>query len=84
MEKTLISLPDQLAVRMRSVITDRQRSKTITHLIEKEVEKRERLLYECALVVENDSALNKEMDEWNITLNDGLDDDESRRWHRCY
>lgn len=75
MEKILISLPDQLAARMRAVIPGRQRSKTITHLIEEEVEKRERLLYECALAVEKDSALKKEMEDWDITLNDGLDDE---------
>lgn len=75
MEKILISLPDQLAVRMRATIPPRQRSKIITHLIEEEIEKRERSLYECALAVEQDSDLHKEMTEWDITLRDGLNED---------
>lgn len=74
MEKILISLPDQLAVRMRATIPSRQRSKIFTHLIEEEIEKRERILYECALAVEKDNDLRQEMDEWNVTLNDGLND----------
>jgi len=75
MERVLISMTDQLAARLRAAIPARQRSKTITHLIEKEIEKRERLLYECALAVENDSALEKEMKDWDITLQDGLNDE---------
>lgn len=31
------------------------------------------ILYECALSIENDAELNKEMSEWDITLEDGLD-----------
>jgi hypothetical protein len=77
MEKVLISLPGQLVARMRATIPNRQRSKVITHLIEEEVEKRERTLYECALAVENDNALRQEMDEWNITLHDGLNEDKT-------
>lgn len=75
MEKILISLPDQLAVRMRATIPPRQRSKIITHLIEEEIEKRERSLYECALAVEQDSGLREEMTEWDITIRDGLNED---------
>jgi hypothetical protein len=75
MEKVLISIPDQLAVRMRAAIPQRQRSKIITHLIEREIEKRERLLYECALAVENDTNLRDEMSDWDVTLNDGLTED---------
>lgn len=75
MEKVLISLPDQLAIRMRAAIPVRQRSKTITHLIEAEVEKRERALYECAVAVEKDPALHEEMAEWDATLNDGLNNE---------
>jgi hypothetical protein len=75
MEKVLISLPDELAVRMRATIPQRQRSKTITYLIEKEVTKREQLLYECAVSVEKDTALHKEMVDWEITFEDGIDNE---------
>lgn len=72
MEKVLISLPDQLAVRMRATIPSRQRSKIITHLIEEEIERREHALYECALAVEQDASLREEMAEWDVTISDGL------------
>lgn len=75
MEKILISMPDQLAARMRWAIPARQRSKTITLLIEKEIEKREKALYECAAAVEKDSALHHEMKDWDVTLQDGLNDE---------
>lgn len=77
MEKILISLPNQLAARMRATIPPRQRSKVFTHLIEEEVEKRERALYECALAVENDTGLRSEMSDWEITLADGLSEEDA-------
>jgi metal-responsive CopG/Arc/MetJ family transcriptional regulator len=76
MEKVLISIPDQLVTRMKATIPARQRSKTIARLIEIEVARREKLLYECAAAVEKDSALNKEMEDWDIiTIQDGLEDE---------
>ncbi len=77
MEKVLISMPHQLVVRMKAVIPARQRSKTFTRLIEQEIRRREKALYECAVAVDKDAALQKEMKEWDVTLQDGLDDDES-------
>lgn len=75
MEKVLISLPDTLAARMRVMIPSRQRSKIIVCLIEKEITKREHLLYECAVAVEKDNNLRQEMEDWDVTLQDGLDDE---------
>jgi len=75
MNKVLISIPDQIASRMRAAIPQRQRSKVIAHLIEKEVEKREKALYQCALAVENDHELKEEMDDWDVTIKDGLHDE---------
>lgn len=75
MTKVLISVPDKLAMRMRAAIPPRQRSKIITHLIEKEVIRREQALYKCAAAVEKDAALNAEMQEWDTTLTDGLNDE---------
>jgi metal-responsive CopG/Arc/MetJ family transcriptional regulator len=70
MTKILISMPDQLAVRMRAAIPQRQRSKVIIKLIEAEIESRNNTLYECALAVEQDHKLNQEMKDWDITLQD--------------
>ena len=75
MNKVLISIPDQLAARMKAIIPQRQRSKIITNLIQKEVEKREKILYECAVAVENDVTLAHEMKDWDTTLQDGLNDE---------
>lgn len=75
MEKVLVSIPDVLIDRFRALIPARQRSKVIAYLIETEVEKREKALYECALALEKDEDLNKEMSEWDITLMDGLHDE---------
>ncbi|HAT1880082.1 TPA: hypothetical protein U5521_001484 [Legionella pneumophila] len=75
MNKVLISIPDQIASRMRAAIPQRQRSKVIAHLIEKEVERREKALYQCALAVENDQDLKEEMEDWNVTIQDGLHDE---------
>lgn len=76
MQKVLVSLPDQLAARMRATIPARQRSKVITHLIEDEITRRENSLYECALAVEKDEDLRREMDEWNVTISDGINEDD--------
>lgn len=74
-KKMLVSISDQLARRIHSMIPSGQRSAVITSLLEKELERRERLLYECALEVEQDEALHKEMAEWEVTVKDGLHDE---------
>ncbi len=73
MQKVLVSLPDDLASRMRAVIPNRQRSRVISEVLEKEVKKREKQLYRCAKSIETDDALNNEMSDWNITVGDGIE-----------
>jgi len=73
MQKILVSLPDNLATRMRSIIPDKQRSKVITKILEEEICRREQELYECAREVEKDEALNKEMLDWDATIGDGIE-----------
>jgi len=75
MSKVLISIPDDIASRMRTAIPQRQRSKVIVRLIEAEIERREQALYECALAVEKDESLNNEMSDWDLTLQDGLNNE---------
>ncbi len=75
MEKMLVSIPNDLANRFRTIIPARQRSKVISHLIEIEIKRREKTLYECALALDKDSELNKEMSDWNTTIKDGLNDE---------
>ena len=73
MQKVLVSLPDELAARMRATIPPRQRSKVLSKMLEDEIKRRESALYECALKVEADQSLNEEMDDWNTTVGDGID-----------
>ena len=68
-------MPGPLAARMKVAIPSRQRSKVIADLIEKEIERREKHLYDCAVAVENDQVLRNDMKEWNATLQDGLNDE---------
>jgi metal-responsive CopG/Arc/MetJ family transcriptional regulator len=71
--KVLVSLPDELYARMQAVIPPRQRSKVVGDLLEEEVRRRERELYECALAVEQDERLHAEMTDWDVTVADGIE-----------
>jgi hypothetical protein len=80
MHKVLISIPENLVDRFRAVVPARQRSKVISTLIAGEINKRENDLYACALAVETDNALKKEMRLWDITTGDGLEDLQDESW----
>lgn len=73
MQKILISLPDELASRMRFIIPDKTRSKVIATLLAHEIEKREHELYRIASEVEAERELNREMEEWSVTSGDGIE-----------
>ena len=75
--KMLISLPSELSSKFQTLIPRRQRSQVLCRLIEEEIVKREKALYDCALAVEKDDALNKELQDWSSTLNDGINNNES-------
>ena len=75
MEKVLISIPEQLATRMRATMPNRTRSKAIAKLIAQEVKRREHRLLKCAQKVEKDQQLNQEITLWDVTLSDGLEDE---------
>lgn len=61
MQKLLVTIPDSLYTRFRRAVPDRQRSRLVVELIEAELEKQEKLLYQAALAVEQDEELTKEM-----------------------
>ncbi len=75
MQKVLVSLPDDLAARMKRMIPARQRSRIIAKILEAEIAKREHALYQCACEVEADSALNNDMVDWEVTVGDGIEPD---------
>lgn len=73
MQKVLISIPDSILARLRVIVPDRQRSKFISTIVERELKKLERVLFQCALKVEQDKALNADMKDWDVTINDGIE-----------
>jgi len=75
MQKILISIPDDLAMRMRSAIPARKRSEVLTQLIEQEILHREEELKQCALAVEADELLEQEMKAWDTTVSDGINNE---------
>jgi len=72
-EKILVSLPEDLVKRMKAMIPSRKRSQVVKELLEAEIERRERALFECAKAVESDEALNRETAEWDVTTGDGIE-----------
>jgi len=71
----MFSLPDQILVRMRAIIPDRQRSKIIAVLLLAEIERREEMLYKSAMELEACEGLTEEMLDWDKNLGgDGLDE----------
>ncbi|MCS5707777.1 hypothetical protein CC99x_002540 [Candidatus Berkiella cookevillensis] len=76
MHKVLISMPEDVYVRMRASIPERQRSKVFTRLIESELAKQEEAIYQAALALEKDAAALIEVMEINKAFaNDGLEND---------
>jgi hypothetical protein len=73
MQKVLISLPDDLAARMKRMIPAKHRSRIIAEMLEAEIAKREQSLYQCACEVEADRDLNNEMNDWEVTVGDGME-----------
>jgi hypothetical protein len=77
MAQLLVDLPDELVQRLERTVPARQRNGFVQRLIEEalppEVDDDD-LLYQTALAVERDEALNAEMAEWEqATAGDGLD-----------
>jgi len=59
------------------MIPSRQRSRVIAEILESEINRREQALYQCAREVEADDALNNEMADWGVAVDDGI---ESESW----
>ena len=73
MSQLLIHLPDSLANRFRSIIPAKQRSKYIEKLLIEELKKTDLKLMASALALEKDVALNDLIDDFDITIGDGVD-----------
>jgi len=74
-KKVMFSLPNQLVARMKASIPQRERSKVLALLLEKEINEREQKLYLSAKELEENAGLRKEMVTWESEFDqDGLDD----------
>lgn len=73
--KVMFSFPDHLVSRMKAAIPQRERSKVLAVLLEKEISAREQSLYLCAKELEESSGLKEEMATWDNKFGqDGLED----------
>ena len=74
----LIRLPEEVASRFRSLVPARQRNKFLADLVAKAVADQESDLEKIAAAVtleeSNDRELQQELDDWQQTNADGLDD----------
>jgi hypothetical protein len=68
-----IDLPDDLAARFEATVPPWQRSRFITDLLEKALPETDEALYRLALEVEQDTSLNEDMADWDVTVADGLE-----------
>jgi len=76
MENKSTLMPDQPVPTKRAIKLDRQQNEIITQLLEKEVAKRERELYEYVVEAGKNKAPQRELhDNWEITFYDGSQDE---------
>lgn len=72
--KVMFSFPDKLVIRMKAAIPQRERSKVLAALLEREITKREQNLYACAKEFEESKGLKEEMAAWDREfIGDGLE-----------
>jgi metal-responsive CopG/Arc/MetJ family transcriptional regulator len=62
--RVTFSIPDLLAKKFQSVIPSRRRSQLISKLLSDELQKHEKSLEAACISANNDTILNKEIDEW--------------------
>ncbi|MFC1668024.1 hypothetical protein ACFL1T_01410 [Chlamydiota bacterium] len=67
-------IPEDVYHTLKVLIPARSRSKLVTRLLKEEIRRKEKALYQVAVEVENDVALNKEMEDWDETVADGAED----------
>ena len=68
-----LSIPETVARRFRASVPQRQRSRLVTALLEKELAKQEGSLAEACLAANRDRALETEIDEWQA-FEDGVEE----------
>jgi hypothetical protein len=66
------SLPEELISSLHQLVPPAEQDEFVASVLRKALEQHEQALYECALAVEQDEALNAEIDDWQVTLTDGI------------
>ncbi len=66
-----LSIPELIARRFQAFVPQRQRSRLVTHLLEVELAKHEKALEAACRAANKDTALEKEIDEWQ-SFDDGV------------
>jgi hypothetical protein len=64
MKKIRLMISDELATRMNMLIPLNKQNDCLVYLIEKEITRLEKKLYECAKAVEKDPDLKEELRDW--------------------
>jgi hypothetical protein len=66
------SLPEEIIQSLNQLVPHQQQDQFVAKALRKALEQQEQALYECALAVEQDEELNAELDDWQVTLTDGI------------
>jgi len=66
------SLPEEIISSLHQLVPANEQDQFVASVLRKALEMQEQALYECALAVEQDEALNAEIDDWQVTLTDGI------------
>jgi hypothetical protein len=66
------SLPAEIIRSLHQFVPANTHDQFVASVLRKALEQQEQALYECALAVEQDQELNAELDDWQVTLTDGL------------
>ena len=66
------SLPEEIIHSLNQLVPPDQHDLFVAKALRKALEQQEQALYECALAVEQDEELNAELDDWHVTLTDGI------------
>jgi hypothetical protein len=66
------SLPEEIIHSLNQLVPLDEHDQFVARALRKALEQQEQALYECALAVEQDEELNAELDDWQVTITDGI------------
>jgi hypothetical protein len=66
------ALPEEIIQSLNQLVPPDQQDEFVAKALREALEQQEQALYECALAVEQDEELNAELEDWQVTLTDGI------------